>query len=270
MNRREFMGALERLLVSIPEEERGEVLQYYEDYFEDAGSENEENVIKELGSPEKVAAMIWADFTGNSSESGEFTESGYTDVRFEEKESPACRQDTRDDETQKKEQTEDTHTYQQEGQNTYSYQQAKQGTQQENTEGTYTADHQEMRTSKPLKIILIVLIALTVLWWLIPAVVGIAAAILSAIAAMLGCFLIFAVAAAGVAFGGVVVLIAGITGLTGTFATAILVMGIGLLMIGLGTAACVGAVKLCLIVYPAIFRFAVEMVRRLFYRKAVG
>ena len=282
MNRREFMGALKRLLVSIPEEESTEVLQYYEDYFEDAGAEHEEEVIKELGSPEKVAAMIWADFSGNSSESGEFTESGYTDVRFEEKESPACCHEVAGDETQKEDGTESTYSHHREGQqdaysyhregqqNTYSYQQSEQGTRKESAGQTYTAAPQQMRTSKPLKILLIVLIVLTVLWWLIPAVAGVAVALISVIAAVLGCFLLFAVAAAAVAFGGVVILIAGITGLAGTFASAIWVMGIALLMIGLGTAACVGAVKLCLVVYPAIFRFAVELVRRLFHRKAVA
>ena len=41
MNRSEFMAGLRKLLVSIPEDEREEALQYYEDYFEDAGPENE-------------------------------------------------------------------------------------------------------------------------------------------------------------------------------------------------------------------------------------
>ena len=70
MNRAEFMSALEKLLVSISEDERAEALQYYEDYFEDAGPENEEQVIKELGSPEKVAAIIWADIRGGSEKNG--------------------------------------------------------------------------------------------------------------------------------------------------------------------------------------------------------
>lgn len=106
MNRAEFMTALEKLLVSISEDERAEALKYYEDYFEDAGAENEEQVIKELGSPEKVAAIIWADTRGNSEESGEFTENGYTDVRFEEKAHPACRK--RQGDTQERETSQET------------------------------------------------------------------------------------------------------------------------------------------------------------------
>ncbi len=53
MNRIEFMETLSRLLLDIPEEDRIDALKYYNDYFDDAGSENEQNVIEELESPEK-------------------------------------------------------------------------------------------------------------------------------------------------------------------------------------------------------------------------
>ena len=69
MNRQEFMRRLEQLLEGIPEEEKREAIAYYTSYFEDAGEENEEKIIRELESPEKVAATIRADFPGcNSSE----------------------------------------------------------------------------------------------------------------------------------------------------------------------------------------------------------
>ena len=61
MNRVEFMETLSRLLQDIPEEDRVDALKYYNDYFDDAGSENEQNVIEELESPEKVAMKIKAD-----------------------------------------------------------------------------------------------------------------------------------------------------------------------------------------------------------------
>ena len=61
MNRVEFMKTLSRLLQDIPEEDRIDALKYYNDYFDDAGSENEQNVIEELESPEKVAMKIKAD-----------------------------------------------------------------------------------------------------------------------------------------------------------------------------------------------------------------
>ena len=61
MNRDEFMQQLARLLSDLPENERMEAIRYYNDYFDEAGPENEANVIRELGSPGKVAAIIKAD-----------------------------------------------------------------------------------------------------------------------------------------------------------------------------------------------------------------
>lgn len=58
MTRAEFMRELERLLADIPESERTEALQYYNDYFDDAGAENELRVLVELGSPYDVAKSI--------------------------------------------------------------------------------------------------------------------------------------------------------------------------------------------------------------------
>ena len=45
MNRQEFMKRLEELLQDISENEREEALQYYNDYFDDAGAENEAQII---------------------------------------------------------------------------------------------------------------------------------------------------------------------------------------------------------------------------------
>lgn len=60
MNRIEFMTELAALLQDVPVEERKEAMQYYNDYFDDAGEE-EKDVVKELGSPEKVAENIKKD-----------------------------------------------------------------------------------------------------------------------------------------------------------------------------------------------------------------
>lgn len=85
MNRAEFMQKLGALLGDIELNERTDALKYYADYFDDAGSENEGQVIEELGSPEKVAKMIKAELNAKGKESGEFTESGYKNPAYEEK-----------------------------------------------------------------------------------------------------------------------------------------------------------------------------------------
>mgnify|MGYP000898964331 CR=1 FL=1 len=83
MSKIDFMKELESLLSDIPSDEKEEALQYYTDYFEDAGEENEEAIIRELGSPARVASIIKAELGGNSIERenrGVFTEKGYQDT----------------------------------------------------------------------------------------------------------------------------------------------------------------------------------------------
>ena len=62
MNRNEYMAALRRALSVLPEEERASALRYYEEYFDDAGPENEQRVIADLGAPETVSEQILADY----------------------------------------------------------------------------------------------------------------------------------------------------------------------------------------------------------------
>ena len=85
MSRREFLAQLERLLWDIPVQEREEALEFYNNYFDDAGAENESSVIQELGSPGKVAAIIKADLGGSRKEYGEYTETGYSDGIFDDR-----------------------------------------------------------------------------------------------------------------------------------------------------------------------------------------
>lgn len=76
MSRWEFMRQLEELLFDISPSEREEALQYYNDYFNDAGRENEQDVIAALGSPEQVAKIV-RDGLGENAGMGEFTENGF-------------------------------------------------------------------------------------------------------------------------------------------------------------------------------------------------
>ena len=48
-------------MADISPEERDAALTYYREYIEDAGAENEEAVLQELGSPEEIAAAIKED-----------------------------------------------------------------------------------------------------------------------------------------------------------------------------------------------------------------
>jgi Predicted membrane protein len=61
MDKGEFMAELSAQLSRIDANERAEAIAFYNEYFEEAGIENEQSVIEELGSPAKVAAQIKAD-----------------------------------------------------------------------------------------------------------------------------------------------------------------------------------------------------------------
>ncbi len=95
MKREDFMRQLERLLEGVAAEEKKEALSYYQSYFEDAGEENEERILKELESPEKVAATIKADLgMDGAAGQGEYTERGFEDSRFVQKNPIDIRKDT--------------------------------------------------------------------------------------------------------------------------------------------------------------------------------
>lgn len=56
MTREEYMTSLKNNITSLTLDEQNEALQYYYDYFEEAG--DDEKVMAELGSPEEVAQII--------------------------------------------------------------------------------------------------------------------------------------------------------------------------------------------------------------------
>lgn len=59
MTRQEYMQQLAALLAAMPEAERRDALDYYEEYFDAAGPEKEAQTIQKLGSPQNVAEKIW-------------------------------------------------------------------------------------------------------------------------------------------------------------------------------------------------------------------
>ena len=79
MNRVEFMTELASLLQDVPVEERREAMRYYNDYFDEAGKENEAQAISDLGSPARVAEKIKEDLRGPEQK----TSAGEKDFRTE-------------------------------------------------------------------------------------------------------------------------------------------------------------------------------------------
>ena len=84
MNKEEFMTRVKELLADLPDDEnKQDALNYYQDYLEEAG-DNAEAVLKEFGSPERIASMIRCDLKGELNEGGDFTDHGIEDARFKE------------------------------------------------------------------------------------------------------------------------------------------------------------------------------------------
>lgn len=84
MNKNDFLRQLESLLYDLPEEERREAMEYYVEYFEEAGPEAEADVIKKLGSPREVAHNIREELAGKElSSAGEMGKAGQDKKKME-------------------------------------------------------------------------------------------------------------------------------------------------------------------------------------------
>lgn len=236
MNRVEFMETLSRLLQDIPEEDRIDALKYYNDYFDDAGSENEQNVIEELESPEKVAMKIKAD-----REDTEDGKEGGTEKTTEEAIGKVTGENAAYSGAREQHDRENTYQY---------YQEDTYGEEKDNKiyqdNGTYDYESQEKKpwTNKWLKLAMI--IAIVVIGF--PIVIGFAAVVMV----------------------GVVLFAAGIGSLFANPGVGLAVLGAGLMVIAIGVIGTVVGVRLCIIVFPGIVRGIVYILRKPFHRKAVA
>ena len=242
MNRVEFMAELERLLSAMPEEERQAAVRYYADYFADAGEANEAEVIRELGSPEKVAESIKADYYGT-----EFNESDYEHKDYMEKYGQRS-----SDEMDNGRENSGAGTGQSGAEN-------RGGSTAENT------GNSRPWTSNALKLILIIAIAI-ILW---PVTLGIALTVFGVVVAVVCFFAVLVIAAVSIMIAGGVTVVVGLVAAIAVPPAALVTVGIGILLFVFGLIAAVGAVKLCIIVYPAMLRGFVNLCRRPFYGKAV-
>lgn len=250
MTKLEFMTELESLLSDIPSEEREEALQYYNGYFEDAGENHEEEVMKELGSPQKVAAIIKADLNLNESDRenrGYYTENGYQDtlsgddkcelVGAEKKESNGS--------------------------------QAGSEQEQHNNPGAgQTANQSEKQYKKNTNVGLIVLIAILSFPIWVPVLSTIFGLAVGIIATVFGLVIGLGVAGIAMIIAGIALFIAGLVEI-GASLIGLLLCGCGLLVLGLGMLFMLCCVLLCKNVLPAIIRGIVNLCRRPFRNRSV-
>lgn len=227
MNRKEYMERLEQLLLVLPEEEREEALQYYHDYFDDAGVENESNVIRELGTPEEVAAKIRAGFAG---ENGEYSEQGFEDVRFHKSQEIVAEAERVDE------------TWEEIPDNEVARQNRKQN-----------------KNTNVWKIIAIILLVIFAAPIMIPVGIAVLAVVFALIVAVIAVLFAIGVSGFSILLAGIIVIIAGIAKIILAPATGILAAGIGCILLAIGILLSWVIVSVFVKIVPGMFRGIVKL-----------
>ncbi|MCB2830182.1 DUF1700 domain-containing protein [Streptococcus dysgalactiae] len=73
MTRTEYLAELDKYLRKLPREDYHEAMDYYIEYFDEAGPDKENQVIEDLGSPKEAASEIIANVLGKHMASPEKT-----------------------------------------------------------------------------------------------------------------------------------------------------------------------------------------------------
>lgn len=235
MNRQEFMRRLEYLLRGIPENEKRDALAYYNDYFDEAGAENEYQVIQELGSPEQVAQTILEDVQRESRQSGR---QDYCSPEMEYKYSSGQEQNT----------------YEQQDASSYASQ-------------TSTAGKQGMSTST--KVLLIIVLILTFPLW-IGIVAGLFGGLVGLIGGLFGVIVGLIGAAFGLVVGGVGCVIGGIACLMVAPVDGLVSIGVGAILAAIGILLVVPCVWSVGVWIPQGIKALVSWIKQLFHRNKGG
>lgn len=276
MTRLEFMKELESLLSDIPFDEREEALQYYNGYFDDAGEEHEQEVIEELVSPKRVAAIIKADLNANAADRdnmGCFTEKGYQDTSYkDEKYELVGARKKASDNNQDNTYNDGNKNSADAGSNTYNnYSRGKSNTNhsygygQEQKYSSEQARKAADERSRNSNIALILILCCTVGLPFILSAFGIFVGIVTTI---IGLIIGFGAAGVAMMVGGIALIIAGLIQLS-VPALGLLFCGSGLLVLGLGMLLTVACVALCKNVLPAMVKGVVNLCRRPFQNRSV-
>ena len=276
MNREQFIAQLARLLQDLPPAERQEAIRYYQEYFDDAGEENEDAVIQELGSPGKVVASIKANLQyGGSTFGANDTDMENTGTESQTKDADGWQQNGQtmnrwNQSTQQGRQNADT-----QGQN------GQQGTwqnadtqgqsgQQQTWQNSSTQSPYAMQARKPKRgvggwalLIIILVFASPVLLGVGGGALGIFIGILATVFALW--ISVFAVAI-GMIGGGIAVLIKGILHASSSPAAGLVSMGGGLICIALGILCAVFFLWFTFQLCPRVLRTTLNFISRIVHK----
>lgn len=236
MNRAEFMNRLTALLTDVSPTEREEAIQYYNDYFDDAGVENEESVIASLGTPEELARSIKAGLNDGGN-TGEFTEAGFKGYS-ESKQNEVM----------------------QAGQSPYgqtSYGQNAQGS-------TGNGTQKKQMSGGMIALIVIAVILSSPLW--IGLLGGLFGVVVGLLATLLSLFIAFMALGAALAGGGIALFVAGFATLFSAPFAGICLIGGGMVLFAIGLVFIWLMVLVIGTAVPALIRGVVKLCNRIFHR----
>lgn len=267
MSRAEFMRRLAELLADVSPAEREEAIQYYNDYFDDAGTENEQSVIASLGSPEELAKTIKAGLVDGGN-AGEFTEKGFSG--YEQRQSNEVLNPNQlnggNEQAQNKQDAQFTQNDQY-GQQQYNRQQSTQQQWQANnayTGQTQSGKKQEKQPMSGGTIALIVLLCILAS----PFILGIGGGALGIIIGILGALfgIVVGFGAAGIALiiAGVCLFVYGITLLFGAPLGGLCVIGAAMVCMAIGLVFFWLVVMICAALIPAVIRGIVKIFQSIF------
>lgn len=268
MTRDEFMKELAYLLQDIQDEDKSDALQYYTDYFDEAGPDREADVVKELGSPERIAAMIRSDIAGHLEDGGEFTESGYQDERFRDPNYQVARRldvpDHRDQDWQESHRDGDSRQSHWDGSSRQGHWQAGNRNTSSGTE--HNRHNPAPRTNPLLKAILWIVLLIVA----VPALFGLGGGVLGIVVGLLG-LLIGALVLVGVLtaaslISGIAMIPYGIVHIFTHPLNGFFISGTGLIFLGIGVLLLALAVLFYGRFIPFLIRSIVNCLNRLLHR----
>ena len=272
MDRAEFMRRLSDLLQDVPPAEREEALQYYNDYFDDAGEGNEAGVIASLGSPEDLAKTIKAGLTDGGN-GGEFTESGFQGYEQRNKnqvmstnQGQSGRQGSAQEGSKESDFGGNPGGQQVHGAgNTY----GTYGSQSNAGQNAYGQSGQSGQPGKSMSggqiALIAVLLVLTSPVW-IGILGGLFGCVIGLFGGLLGLFIAFLVVGVVFLAVGIALVCTGFAAIFGAPLSGLCLVGVGLILISLGLLFSCFMVWIVGSVIPALFRGCVNLCHRLFHR----
>jgi len=228
MNKFEFLERLRSALVSLPWEECQSAMKYYEEYFAEAGEDREEEILKELGSPEAVAATILSDYSsaparlsdvkpGQSTTTTGYSGAGYSNAQYSSAQS---------------------------------------------YHGEEPVQEPWYRRT-PLWVLILLAIFTVPIWGsLLGVFVSLLGALFAVVAAIVAFMAAMGIAGIALTVGGLITFVVGLFRVALSPAAGLITMGASLLLVGLGILAGMAAVWLFTTAVPAMVRGIVGLIRK--------